>query len=911
MHVVERVETYDRISRNRFVTRYAYHHGYFDGVEREFRGFGMVEQWDTEQFGALSAKSSLPSPSNVDVASHVPPAHTRTWFHTGVYLEGEHVSLQYEREYLPEARLIPEAFRDQPLPDTILPEGLAPDEEHEACRSLRGSILRQEVYADDKSARAEIPYSVSERNYTIEVLQKRGANRHAVFFTHPRETITYNYERELTDPRVQHEIVLKVDAFGNVERSCAVGYERRDVPGRLPEQKATHATLTLNRFANESERPDWYRIGLAVESCTYELVKPPTPGHCYDFDELCALINALCRRGKTAGRRETIPYEQWDWRRRWDQHAEPGGKATTRLRLIEHVCTLYRKDNLSGACPPGTIESLALPYETYKLAFTPALVAQVYQRLHVGQPPESLLPDTAGVLGSAGSDGGGYVDLDGDGSWCIPSGRIFYSRRQDSAAIELAFARQHFFLPHRFCDPFGQDTLVTYDGDPLDPQRNHNLLPIETSDFLGNIFTASTEDDAGHRALRLDYRVLQPYWLTDPNRNRTQVAFDALGMVVATAVMGKPRQNKGDNLQDYQADLPRARVADLLAAGDPHALAPALLGAASTRILYDLHCFRLSQQANPNDPTQWQPTYTATMVRETHASDPLPPHGLKIQISFSYSDGFGREIQKKVQAEPGQVEVEDAGGAISIVDTTTRLRWAASGWTIFNNKGKPVRQYEPFFSTTQRFQFGKTVGVSPILFYDPLERVIVTLHPNHTYDKIIFDPWQQATYDVNDTVAAQDRETGDPRTDPDIAGFVKEYFKTQPTAWQTWYTQRIAGQMGDAECDAARKAAAHASTPTVAHLDSLGRTCLTRADNGPDPAQPGQHRLLATRIEMDIEGNQREVIDAKGRVVMRYDYDMLGNRIHQASIDAGERWMLNDVAARPSAPGIAAAPPAA
>ena len=54
VHVVERVETYDHISRNRFVTRYAYHHGYFDGEEREFRGFGMVEQWDTEQFAALA-----------------------------------------------------------------------------------------------------------------------------------------------------------------------------------------------------------------------------------------------------------------------------------------------------------------------------------------------------------------------------------------------------------------------------------------------------------------------------------------------------------------------------------------------------------------------------------------------------------------------------------------------------------------------------------------------------------------------------------------------------------------------------------------------------------------------------------------------------------------------------------------
>jgi len=32
---------------------------------------------------------------------------------------------------------------------------------------------------------------------------------------------------------------------------------------------------------------------------------------------------------------------------------------------------------------------------------------------------------------------------------------------------------------------------------------------------------------------------------------------------------------------------------------------------------------------------------------------------------------------------------------------------------------------------------------------------------------------------------------------------------------------------------------------------------------------------------------------------MRYVYDMLGNRIHQASMEAGERWILNDVAGKP------------
>src|SRR3982751_6386621 len=47
----------------------------------------------------------------------------------------------------------------------------------------------------------------------------------------------------------------------------------------------------------------------------------------------------------------------------------------------------------------------------------------------------------------------------------------------------------------------------------------------------------------------------------------------------------------------------------------------------------------------------------------------------------------------------------------------------------------------------------------------------------------------------------------------------------------------------------------------------------------------------------DAAGN--EVTDPLGRVVMRYAYDMLGNRIHQLSMEAGARWMLNDVAGQP------------
>jgi len=322
-----------------------------------------------------------------------------------------------------------------------------------------------------------------------------------------------------------------------------------------------------------------------------------------------------------------------------------------------------------------------------------------------------------------------------------------------------------------------------------------------------------------------------------------------------------------------------------------------LLRGATTRIVYDLDCFRRTQQADPEDPTQWLPVYAAILARETHLSDPVPSPELKIQIAFSYSDGFGREIQKKVQAENGPVI--EGGPVVS-------RRWVGSGWTIFNNKGKTVRQYEPFFSRLpekrHKYEFGVQVGVSPILFYDPVGRVVATLHPNHTYEKVVFDAWQQTTWDVNDTV------TLNPNSDDDVMGFFLKPDGTPriptPEYLPSWYAQRIAEPASNLEHDAAQKAAAHANTPTIAHFDALGRPFLTLAHNGFRP--DGTAIQYPTRVAVDIEGNQREVRDAieqngdpQGRIVMRYNYDMLGNRIHQSSMEAGERWMLNDVSGKP------------
>ena len=57
VQVVDKVEVIDHVSKTKLVTTYQYHHGYFDGREREFRGFGRVDQFDTETFEDFTGSS--------------------------------------------------------------------------------------------------------------------------------------------------------------------------------------------------------------------------------------------------------------------------------------------------------------------------------------------------------------------------------------------------------------------------------------------------------------------------------------------------------------------------------------------------------------------------------------------------------------------------------------------------------------------------------------------------------------------------------------------------------------------------------------------------------------------------------------------------------------------------------------
>jgi RHS repeat-associated protein len=864
VQVVERMEAYDWIGRSRFVTRYAYHHGYFDGFEREFRGFGKVEQWDTEEH---RADTSFPDAENLDESSWTPPLRTCTWFHTGASTDPAAVSRQYAHEYWVEPALRPGArAADREamlLPDSVLPGGLTPAETREAYRALKGSALRTEVYGEDGSPLAGNPYTVTEQSFEVSMLQPAGPNRHAVFFAHPREVLSFQYERAPDDPRVTHDVTLEVDDYGDVLRRVSIGYPRR--PG-FPEPEPTlsaayramlahdqarlHVAATetsyTNAFVDPAVTPDLHRTPAAAETIVAELTGFAPASNRAGITNLFGFAEIDGRWAEAWDGAHDVPYEEIP-EGDIDGTAPPPSVPTR--RIVERKRILYRRDDLTALLSYGELEPAALPGESYQLALTPGLVSRIFDN----SVPDGMLVE------------GGYVHL-GDTDWWIPSGRTFYSAGDaDTPAQELAEARAHFFVIRRAVDAFGGIARASYDA--------YDLLPASATDPVGN--TSSADND---------YRLLVPFRTTDPNGNRVEAALDALGFVVGTASMGKVTQSLGDSLADFDPEpddaTSQAHFADPLA--DPGAL----LGIASTRTLYDLFAYRRTRA-----DAQPAPAVLCTITRETHVSELATGEATRYQHAFAYSDGLGREIQRKVLAEPGRV-VED-GPVVS-------PRWVGSGWAIRNNKGKPVRRYEPFFSATHRFEFAATAGVSSVLFYDPAQRQVATLHPDSNWEKVVFDAWRQETWDANDTVSVSD-----PRDDPDVGDHFRRHLGTG--TFVSWHDARSGGALGAAEQDAATKAEVHAETPTLVHLDARGRICLRIADNGAGGRAP-------SRIALDPESKQLAVFDALGRRAFEFcrreaqagggfryiaGYDLTGHNLYRNGADDGERRSLADALADP------------
>ncbi|MEA2588449.1 MAG: hypothetical protein QOH66_1376, partial [Actinomycetota bacterium] len=780
VHVVARVEVSDQISLGTLRTQYRYHHGYWDGEEREFRGFAMVEQLDAETFHGEG-----PAPVH-----HSPPTLTKSWFHVGP-VGGDGTSdwaeLDLSNEYWPgDAQTL-----IRPATMTQFLGGLPRRARRDALRALRGQTLRTELFALDGTEREVRPFTVTESLSGVREESPPGADdpeRQRIFFSFPVGQRTTQWERG-TEPMTQFSFTAGHDAYGCPTQQLAVAVPRgRD--NLKPDGAATQPFLATYATTEYARRDDvqHYLVDRVARATGYEVLNDGRPGV---FDLRDAVL---------------------------------GGNGS--LRVIGHTRTYYDGDAYLGLAL-GQLGDFGLALRTESLAFTddfldrtfdvsdplavtprPAYLNSVGATAWTGEYPDefrTLLPVLAGYQhyrdrDVAGSPGGYYV----------VAARHRYDYH-DPARIPRG-------LPLASRDPLGSESRIEYDG--------HDLLPTRAIDPIGLVTEAS-----------YDYRVLKPREMTDANGNVTSVTFSPAGFVTAQYVRGKNGQ--GD------AALP------------------------STRLEYDVLAFAERRQ----------PVSVRSIRRVHHDTQTDVPAEQRDEViaSVEYSDGFGRLLQTRAQAEDTLFGDPVFGGGVIMADQSApvgpsegRTRQpggpdnvVVSGWQIYDNKGRVVEKFEPFFATGWNFvePVDAERGQKATLFYDPRGHAIRIVNPDGSEQRVVFGvpsdladpdqyaptPWESYTYDANDNAG------------------------------------RTHGQVAQAYRD-------HWNTPGSIEVDSLGRTVVAVARNGADPNVD----WYVTRSTYDIQGNLTGITNALRREAFRYRFDLAKRRWRMDSIDGGRRDSVPD-----------------
>ncbi len=810
VQVVSRVETIDEISGGKLSTEYRYHQGYWDGEEREFRGFGMVEQLDTETFDRYHAAGlhGTQAFSAVEAAHFSPPTLTRTWFHQGQVQDSAGTWNEPDPATQFWADDPPMLGREQRqgLSDIARSAALnaEPRQLRHALRALRGSILRSELYALDDSPNCDRPYAVTESLYDvreIEAFEPGTAERLRIFFPFQRGTRTTQWERG-SEPLTQLTFPADYDEYGFATRQVTVAVPR----GRDPltaDAAATQpylATYTATEYARRDD-VEHYLVDRVARVSSYEVVNDG---------------------------RLTVP----DLR-----DAVLGGPVSATsglaLRVIGHTRTYYDGDAFLGL-PLGVLGEHGAPVRAESLAFTDGFLDDLYSPgdpLTISPRPvyldpggvaswpqeypqefRDLLPDLAGYVHYrdgevAGSPGGFYVVT---------------ARHRYDVHVPGRVPRG---LPVASLDPLGAQIQIEYD--------EYGLLPVRAIDAAG-LETAAVQD----------YRVLQPRDVTDANGNTTSVTFSPAGLVTARYVRGKD----GDGDRD----------------------------APSTVMTYDLLAFA----------DRGQPASVRSVRRVHHdtATDVPPEQRDDVIVSVEYSDGFGRVLQTRSQAEDTLFGDPTFGGGVipadqfePVTDTIGRTRGPAdpanvivSGWQTYDNKGRVVEKYEPFFAAGWDFlePVDAERGQKATVFYDPRGHAIRTVNPDGSEQLVVFG----VPVDL---------------TTPDVY---------EPTPWES-YTYDANDNAGRTHTAAAEPYRAHWDTPASIEIDALGRTVAAVARNG--TALQADTNWFTTRSAYDIQGNLVSITDALGRNAFRYRFDLTKRRWRMDSIDAGRRDTVPDALGNP------------
>jgi insecticidal toxin complex protein TccC len=476
VQVLRQIDTVDGLSATHLTQSFAYHHGAYDEVEREFRGFGYIETREEQTPGPLAQPRM--SASVADGAAIGIPKLTRSWYDIGAWELEPKLLAQYHVEWFDGDA---DAFR---MPSPVFDwNGLPADArtQRQARVALAGSLIHQEVYGIDGAPNPDIPYTVEMQNFTVQLLQPAAKDRYAIFTTHVREEMTLTYDRVADDPLARHRFTLALNAYNQIERAASIAYGRRNVPGALPEQLVTWAACDVMEYTPAINIPDVNLAPLVAAAATYALVHLPPPdvdGLYYSFATVSALVAKAISGSSDA---ELTSRTRFEWM--------PAGGTIP----------------VTGAPAPQ-----ALLLQRHEAAFTPTAITGLF----------GALPVPGGLDGFLMAQGGYRLE---NGYWWKSGARASYAPGSG------------FYLVQAIADPFVAvpesrgGTTTSYGYDP------HDLIITSTTMASSNGDTA----DETSRVDAIDYQKLAPVRLTEPNGTIRELVADPLGAVVATSFRGQ------------------------------------------------------------------------------------------------------------------------------------------------------------------------------------------------------------------------------------------------------------------------------------------------------------------------------------------------------------------------------------
>lgn len=774
VHVVTQVTAIDEITGSRLVSQYAYHHGYYDGIEREFRGFGRIDTQVGEYFADVKEGDY----------EYTAPSLTRTWYNLGSQEYNEALLKQYKKEYYQGAEF--------EIPDNIIDYGnftnINDRTKHLAYTALAGSVLRSELYGLDKNEEQNVPYAVSQNNYKAQLVQPTIEQQYAIFLVYNQETISYNYERLAGDPQVHQQYILDVDRYGNILKSCSVAYPRQDVPGALEEQKKLHVTCVTQTYIHDTD-PENYLIAIPLESKSYQ-------------------VNGLVQSEDQSF--------QFDYLKEYLNNSK-------NLTLLDHAQTYYAKlnnDTSTEILPLGKISLPLLAGIQKSAIFHDTEVKSVFQDVLSEEELSEMLSAR------------GYYNMDAEGYWWASSSTAKYA------------ASDNFYLPLKSIDQAGNSTNYDYD--------KYNLTLVKITDPIGNESVIE----------EIDYRILSPKKLKDINNNISEVKVDPLGQVIYTSFYGTQQGIKVGFVELSQSpDIQPDNLQEIL--DNP----AKYLGKAQSFYYYDLFAWK--------DRREPSCSLILSATNYPGAEDK------QINIAINYLDGFGRTLQAKAKADPGVAFYEAENKEIK--EEYTENRWLTSGSTIYNNKGKPVKQYEPYYFNSPHYVENNELarfGVTPTIYYDPLNRVTHTLLPTGLLLKTTWNAWETSSYDANDIIT-------------ESPYYLVNYKTPDPSS--PYYDKDFIYSGGKENLEYIVKY--FANTPNTQIIDNLGRVIVTKQITKSPENADGE--VLSTYSTYDIKGriltSSDPRLSEKGIHNYQMTYGMSGGALKTVSCDAGTRLSLTNV----------------